>query len=92
MSNDNFNDDARWDGYCNEVHFRLQLSGTEELVICRVLSETLRDCYGAAKAQKDELLITFRKHKPKIEKVAMRLIQAGRYEDDRTILIRPKDV
>jgi hypothetical protein len=76
-----------WEGQHHAVMFRAQ-TDDEDLVVCLVPSETLRERFAALSADRESCLEAFRANRPRLEEIARRLIQAKRFEDDGSILIR----
>jgi hypothetical protein len=79
-----------WEGRRHAVLFRAQ-TDDEDLVVCLVPSETLRERFAALSADKGSCLEAFQVNRPRLEEIARRLIQKERFEDDGSIVIRTVD-
>jgi hypothetical protein len=92
MADVEFAKSETWDGFRCAVLFEAHVRSSDEWITCVILSETLRDRFGATSSQKSDLLATFRQNRSRIEPIAARMIQRARLEQDGTILIQKDDV
>jgi hypothetical protein len=80
-----------WEGWRHAVMFHAQ-TDAQQLIVCLVPSQTLRDRFGAVTTQQADLINAFRCNRSQIEEIARRLIEAGRFETDGSIVIHRADV